>query len=46
VRHPDQAAHGRGGEPPTPANMQLAQLISDEAGWVSGQTIRANGAMF
>ncbi|MVU76352.1 hypothetical protein GPX89_03730 [Nocardia sp. ET3-3] len=37
--------HGRLGLPSDIAPV-VAWLVGDEAGWVSGQTIRANGAMF
>ncbi|MBU3067046.1 SDR family oxidoreductase [Nocardia sp. NEAU-G5] len=37
--------HGRLGLPTDIAPV-VAWLVSDAAGWVSGQTIRANGAMF
>ncbi|WP_042375523.1 SDR family oxidoreductase [Streptacidiphilus neutrinimicus] len=36
---------GRLGHPQDIAPV-VAWLVSDEAGWVSGQTVRANGAMF
>jgi 3-oxoacyl-[acyl-carrier protein] reductase len=37
--------HGRLGRPDDIAPV-VAYLVSDDAAWISGQTIRANGAMF
>jgi 3-oxoacyl-[acyl-carrier protein] reductase len=37
--------HGRLGRPDDIAPV-IAYLVSDDAAWISGQTIRANGAMF
>lgn len=44
VRMAGLAAFGRLGTPEDIANV-VTWLVSDEAGWVTGQTIRANGGM-
>jgi 3-oxoacyl-[acyl-carrier protein] reductase len=43
ARH--HSPRGRLGDPADIAPV-VGWLISDNAGWVSGQTVRANGAMF